>query len=304
MRKMQHISALVSLLCLPVIVSSTINSDPAPSLPQPLQDPYKDGPDPTLQNQPWRTNDPWGIYSGSAFCHNLCSFDGFCQETSTNTSQVLIESPVTLTINGEADQPGGVTSGFINFNWQEVVMPDGGYLGALGASYLPLTTSRPFMQDNISTAYIPSREEGSLAEVVGKLQVYAQAVAPLTPGSNQPWGWVFATFAGKPLNYTARYGTASLTGKVYVRYYSPSSLYTAVCAMSLSRTAKFSYQQNPPNDSKNDILRGGMSKQCKCCCDFCSAAGCEKRPDSCCRNGNAPCMSSCGAPDPSFCKCP
>ena len=85
----------------------------ASSLPPLMKNPYTNTPDPLLSAQSWSANDPWGVYSGTAFCHDLCNFAGNCGGL-TNKSMV-IESPLAVTLAGEDDN---VMGGSINFNWQ------------------------------------------------------------------------------------------------------------------------------------------------------------------------------------------
>ena len=231
-------------------------------LPPQLDAPF--GQDSVLNGQGWLSNDPWGVYSGTAFCHDICNYEGMCEGVSNATSDIVIESPATLVLNGI---DATVHSGSINFNWQIVRTPDGGFLGARDVSNLPLTTDNQNMTAP-ATRFYPSQQEGRLDNVTGALQIpnllltllhvtgavqlYAQGVIAASPGSDEPWGWVFSTFAGEALEYSAAYGEASLKGRVFIRYYS-THLYTATCGVALSRSTKFDYRPNPVQSLQSTV---------------------------------------------------
>merc|ERR1719272_2204598 len=101
-----------------IALSFIATSEAAMPLPPVLLDPYAGAEDPVIASQGFpQTNDPWGAYTGAAFCHSLCHIDGMCQELLKKDLRV-IESPVTVSFTGDLDESGIVLNGFVNINWQ------------------------------------------------------------------------------------------------------------------------------------------------------------------------------------------
>lgn len=266
----------LALVCCCSLFTSAHAQDP-PYLPDLILDPFRGGEADTMMgNLPYSVNDPWGVYSGTAFCHDLCYLPLYCDITGPQNSSYVIQNPVTLALFGTADTDTiTIYSGFININWQLVHAPDGGIVGGLSKQFLPLRTganqTNPQKQQQKATqggggvgggGFTSKRfaapenqaqgdhrtsfwqnNTGSLSAASGLLTVYATDVQELQPGSKLPWGWLFGTFANEPLEYSAAFGMARLSGKLFARYYSPSDLYTGICYVELRRDQPLGHSQ-------------------------------------------------------------
>eukprot|EP00658_Telonema_sp_P-2_P050632 TRINITY_DN38657_c0_g1_i1.p1 TRINITY_DN38657_c0_g1~~TRINITY_DN38657_c0_g1_i1.p1 ORF type:complete len:161 (+),score=20.63 TRINITY_DN38657_c0_g1_i1:152-634(+) len=140
-----------------------------------------------------------------------------------------------------ASYDGHAASGFLNVDWQTIYR-GGGFIGGFDTAYLPLTTvpyslsNRALAQedvDHVSMFMSSNSEEGSLQNSTGRLQVYATNVL-MDPGFGYV-GWVFSTFSRSPLEYSASFGEATIRGKFYVKFYSPSGPYMGSCYAKMHR---------------------------------------------------------------------
>jgi len=211
--------------------------------PKLLKTPYGYDKDPFIQDAPGAINDFAGMYRGLAYCHPLPA-------TLKNIS--LSKNIITLDLmKNSANKAYSWKPGMkaVGVDGTLSISPDDQNLHDNDPNVSLFLTSRTIAagttthyNHNTFYMYDPNKEGAAnqLINTQGLLQVYANNLIPSAPGSKTPIGFIVSTFDQEPLTYFANVGQATLTGRIYTQYVSPSMPTKGICYVKLFRVSNYS----------------------------------------------------------------